>query len=80
MSTLENTISMMEVLPEKDLLEIQSLVQKIFQRHEGRTADEEGGKFLKPMSEEDFLKDVEHAEYEIENGKCRRANEVWSEI
>lgn len=78
MSTLENTISMMKVLPEADLVEIQSLTKKLFQRHEHGMTDETVGKFLKPMSREDFMRDVDTAEQEIAGGKYKRAEEVWS--
>lgn len=54
MGTHENTISMLEVLPETDLLE-----------------------FLKPMSREDFMKDIEIAEQEVASGKYRSAEEVF---
>lgn len=34
MSTLQNTISMMETLPETDLIKIQKFTKKLSQRHE----------------------------------------------
>lgn len=80
MSTLENTISMMEALPETDLLEIQNLTVKLFQRHKVETPDEAVGRFLKPMSREDFMRDIEIAEQEIADGKSRNANEVFNEL
>ena len=44
MTTLENTISMMEKLPEADLVEIQDLIKKLFKQHEYETADKAVGK------------------------------------
>lgn len=78
MTTLENTISMLEVLPEADLLEIQKLIRKLFQQHKCENSDEAVGKFLETMTEEDFLRDVERAEQEIADGKCRSAEEVFN--
>ncbi len=39
MSTLEKTISMIENLPEADLLKIQDFIKKFFGQHECETAD-----------------------------------------
>lgn len=80
MSTLENTVSMMQVLPEADLVEIQAFTKKLFQRHGDGIADEAVGRFLKPMSREDFLRDVAVAEQEIVDGKCSSAEEVFDEL
>lgn len=80
MSTLEKTISMLEVLPETDLIEIQNFTKKFFQRHGRGTVDESIGRYLKPMSKEDFMKDVEIGEQEIANGKFRSAKETWNEL
>ncbi|MCM1251261.1 MAG: hypothetical protein NC321_00405 [Clostridium sp.] len=78
MSTLEKTISMMETLPEADLVKIQDLIRELFQQRECELADEKIGRILKPMSEEDFLHDVEIAEKEIANGKYKREEEVFN--
>lgn len=80
MGTLENTISMMEVLPEADLIEIQNFTKKLLRRHESMMNGDVVGKVLKPMSHEDFMKDVENAEQEIVCGKCRSAEEVWGDL
>lgn len=50
MTTLENTISMMKTLSETDLVEIQRLTKKLFQRHERELVDKKMGKFLRPTS------------------------------
>lgn len=78
MSTLEKTISMMEILPEADLLKIQDLIYKLFQQRECEMTDDAVGKILKPLSREDFLCDVEVAEKEIDNGEYRGAQEVFN--
>lgn len=55
MSTLDNTISMLEALPETDLLEVQKFTRQLFQRHKTETPDDAIGRFLKPMSQEDLF-------------------------
>ena len=72
MSTLEKTISMMETLPENDLIKIQDFIQKLFQQQED--ADDAVVRVLNPMSREDFLKDVEAAERAIASGQYRDAD------
>ena len=78
MSTLEKTISMMENLPEPDLLLVQDLIKQLFQQHEYETVDYAVGTVLKPMSKDDFLKDIETAEQEIASGQYRTAEEVFA--
>ena len=39
MTTLENTISILKGLPEPDLIRVQALAEKLFQRHEDKMAD-----------------------------------------
>lgn len=80
MSTLENTISMLEVLPEADLIEIQKITKKFFKRHECEMADHVVGEFLKPMSEKDFLKDIEVAEKQFAAGEYQEMKEAIDEI
>lgn len=85
MSTLENTVSMMKTLPEADLQEIQKLTAKLFQRRRGsqmtdEEADEAVGRYLKPMSREAIMKNIEIAEQEIADGKFRSADEVFNEL
>lgn len=77
MSTLERTISMMEELPEADLVQIQDLIRKLFQQHE---CDNAVGRAFKPMSKQDFLEDIEIAEKEIADEKYRKADEVFDEL
>lgn len=77
MGTLEKTISMIETLPEADLLKIQDLIQKFIQQQESEAVDDTVGRMLKPMSKKDFLCDVETAEKEIAGGVYRKAEEVF---
>lgn len=80
MNTLETTISMLEVLPETDLMKVQDFTEKLFRMREFEAADEAVGKFLKPMSREDFMRDIEVAEQEIADEKYSRAEEVFNEL
>lgn len=80
MSTLENTISMMKTLPEADLVKIQDFARKLSKRHELESADEAVGRFLKPMSAEDFMRDIEAAEKQYVAGEYNSAEEVFNEL
>ncbi len=42
MSTLENTIAILEVLPQVDLIKVQNFAKKLSKRHELEAADEAG--------------------------------------
>ena len=50
MSTLQNTISMMQALPEADLIKIQNFTKKLSKHRELEAADEAVGRFLPPKS------------------------------
>lgn len=78
MSTLQNTISMIEVLPEADLLKIQDFAKKLSKRRELEPADEAVSKFLPPKSREDIYRDLEQSRKQIEMGQCRSAEEVFN--
>lgn len=80
MTTLENTISILEGLPETDLIKIQALAKKLFQRHEDKVADEAVGQFLKPMSRGDFMRDIKNAEDEFARGEYQEMGEALDEI
>lgn len=79
MSTLERTISMMEVLPEADLLKIQNFTENLFRLREHET-DNEVGRFLKPMTKDDFLRDIEIAEQQFASGECQEMGEAIDEV
>ena len=83
MTTLENTISMMKLLPETDLLQIQRFTVKLFRRRSGMTdaeADGAVGRVLKPMAEDDFLRDIAIAEKQFSNGEYQEMGEAIDEI
>lgn len=80
MSTLQNTISMMQTLPEDDLLKIQDFTKKLSKRHELEAADEAVGKFLEPKSAEDIYRDLENSRKQAEAGEYSSAKEVFNEL
>lgn len=80
MTTLENTISMMEKLPEADLVKIQDLIKSLFRQHEYESTDNAVVMALKRMSKKDFMDDVANAEIDIAKGRYKRANEVFDEL
>lgn len=77
MTTLENTISMMEKLPEADLIKIQDLIKKLFRQHESESTDAAVGQILKRMSKADFMEDVMAAEKDIAANRYKSADEVF---
>lgn len=73
MDILENTISMLEVLPETDLLEIQKFTMKLFQQ---RRADCP----FPLLSKEDILQDLKISEKQFANEEYQEAGEFLSEL
>lgn len=80
MSTLQNTISMMETLPEADLIKIQDFTKKLSKRHELESADEAVGRFLPPKSREDIYRDLEISRQQAAEGKYQEAGEFLAEL
>jgi len=80
MSTLENTVAMMKTLPEVDLVKIQDFVKGLLCDREMEAVDEAVGKFLKPMSREDFYRDLEISRQQASEGKCQEMGEALAEI
>lgn len=73
MSTLENTISMLEVLPEADLIKIQDFTLNLFRQR--------GEECLFPLlGEKDFIQIAKTSEQQIANGECKKAGEFLSEL
>lgn len=77
MTTLESTISMMEKLPESDLIKIQDLIKNLFHQHESESIDTAVGRSQKRMSRDNFMKDALAAENDIMAGRCKSTNEVF---
>lgn len=64
MNTLKNTVSMMELLPEEDLIEIQSLTKKLFNL---RNADNP----FQPLSKQEIIKELQTSRKQTMNGQCK---------
>ena len=73
MTTLENTISMIRILPEADLAEIQNFAKKLIQRREANCP-------FALKSREDIYQDLEAAHRQIASGEYQNANEFIAEI
>ncbi len=73
MTMLENTISMIKVLPEADLAEIQDFAKKLLQR---RNADCP----FALKSREDIYRDLETSRQQIANGDYQDAGEFITEV
>ncbi len=69
MTTLENTISMLKVLPEADLMEIQNFTRKLFQR---RSADN----CFHSVSAEQIFSDLETSRKQISEGKSKEMGQA----
>ena len=80
MNTPQNTISMMQTLPEADLIKIQDFTRSLSKRHELEAADEAVGRFLPPKSREDIYRDLEISRQQAEEGKYQEAREFLSEL
>lgn len=73
MSTLENTISMPEVLPEADLIKIQDFAQKLF-RQRGTECP------FPLLSGEDIIRNAKISEQQIVDGEDKNAGDFLAEL
>ncbi len=73
MSTLEKTISMLEVLPEADLIKIQDFVRSLFRQRDIECS-------FPLLSEEDIMRSIKVSEQQIANGEYKNAKEFLTEI
>ena len=73
MTMLENTISMIKVMPEADLAEIQNFARKLLQRRDT-------GCPFPLKSREDIYKDLEVSRRQIQNGEYQDAGEFIAEV
>lgn len=73
MTTLENTISIIKVLPEADLAEIQNFARKLIKRREANCP-------FTLKSREDIYKDLETAHQQIAAGEYQDAGEFIAEV
>jgi EAL domain-containing protein (putative c-di-GMP-specific phosphodiesterase class I) len=64
MSTIEATISMMEVLPEDDLVQIRNFTTMLYEKRKVNNP-------FVPLTEEKLMDDLETSRAQIEQGKCQ---------
>lgn len=73
MSTLENTISMLEVLPEADLIKIQEFTKKLFRQR--------GAEYpFASKSREEIYADLEVSRRQAVEGQCQEMGKAFAEI
>ncbi len=73
MTMLESTISMIKVLPEADLEEIQNFARKLLQRRDADCP-------FPLMGREDIYKELEISRQQIRNGEYQEAGEFSAEV
>lgn len=73
MSTLENTISILEVLPETDLIKIQDYARSLFKQRRAEYP-------FPLLGEKDIIEIAETSERQIADGECKNAGEFLSEL
>jgi len=73
MSILENTISMLEVLPEADLIKVQDFTQKLFRQREETCP-------FPLLSGEDIIQSAKKSERQIADGEYKNAGEFLIEL
>lgn len=73
MSTLENTISMLEVLPETDLIKIQNFAEKLFRQSGAKCP-------FPPKSKKEIYRDLEISRQQASEGKCQEMGQALAEI
>lgn len=73
MTMLESTISMIKVLPEADLAEIQNFAKKLLQQRNASCP-------FPLKSREDIYKDLEISRQQIQDGDYQEAGEFIAEV
>lgn len=73
MSALESTISILEVLPEADLLEVQQFAKRLFMLRSDKHP-------FPPKSREEIYKDLEISRQQAVEGKCQEMGQALAEI
>ena len=71
MSTLEQTVSMLESLPEDDVKAIHDIIYRFYIRERSP---------FKPLSKKQILNDLAISRAQIANGECKEFGEAIQEI
>lgn len=72
MSTLESTVSMLEVLPDTDVQIIFNVTKELMDKHETSP--------FKPVTKEDVLHDLDVSEKDIEAGRYSTVDEMTARL
>jgi hypothetical protein len=73
MSTLEATISMMEMLPEDDLILIRNFTTTLYEKRKNNNP-------FMPLTEEKLISDLEISRKQIEKGQCQDMKTALEEV
>ncbi len=73
MTVIEDTIAMMEVLPEADVVKIQNFTRKLLQAQSAVSP-------FYPKRKEEIYQNLELSRKQVAEGKCRRAKEMFDEL
>lgn len=73
MNTIENTVLMMEALPEADLIEIQNFTKKLYMLRNSESP-------FRPLTGEEILADLQISREQIAQGKCKEMGQAITEI
>lgn len=73
MTMLESTISMIKVMPESDLVEIQNFARKLLMRHDADCP-------FPLKNREDIYKELETSRQQASEGKCQDMGQALAEI
>lgn len=73
MTMLENTISMIKVMPEADLAEVQNFVRKLLERRDADCP-------FPLKSREDIYKELEISRQQIQDGEYQEAGKFIAEV
>lgn len=71
MSTLESTVSMIQQLPEKDLLKVQAFVRLFFSETDNP---------FSPLTEEQIYSQLEESRLQASEGKVKDAWQIASDV
>ena len=73
MTILESTISMIKVMPESDLVEIQNFARNLLMRHDADCP-------FPLKNREDIYKELETSRQQASEGKCQDMGQALAEI
>lgn len=76
MGTYEATISMLQKLPEGDLLKVKAYVSRFFSASAKESTEDTGFYPYKPLTREEIVSELENARVHAENGQVMDAHQA----